>query len=464
MDESHRTNIALSLAAPTAGCLLVAWIVVGCRVPEPPVLKRESSVILYDTAKEAELRSGKPLRFGLDGMDRYIDTLAEPVAITEWSPNHCKWEVFVATNRGRLESPDDPEAANRVLDVVHYGRCEVTLPRNDVGLRMEEEEKRKNSPSPPAPLPEEPGRGETGKQKKSISASSSAVVAASAKNASAASDAASGKPVGDVESARISEVAFLEGVSEQVRRSRQQDLLVFVHGFNVSFEAAVARTAQVALKIPFNGAVVSYCWPTQCGVFNYSDDEPINKASVAPFTQFLFTLRQGVPPETRIHIMVHSMGNRIVMESLSKLPTPRGTKPFGHVVLCAPDVGHDDFRKWAPGVVKQAERVTLYANAGDSALIVSKSLHAEKRAGDAFVPMVVPGVDTIDCSPIEESLMGHSYYGDNRDVTTDLFMLIKEDLPPSKRQFLDKKKSADGAYWQFARHAPTIMCTWHFEE
>ena len=438
--DGHRTferYVAGRSRIVAALCLLL--LPLACRVPAPPVLKREPLVIMYDTAKEAELRSGKPLRFGLDGMDRYVETLAEPVAITEWSADHCTWEVFVATNRGRLESPGDPEAANRVLDEVHYGRCEVTLPRNDVGLRLELEEKRKKS----------------------------AVIAAasvSSKSASAASASSSVEPAGEVEAARLSESAFLDGVSDQVQRSRQKDLLVFVHGFNVSFEAAVARTAQVALKIPFNGAVVSYCWPTQCGVFNYDDDELINKASVAPFTQFLTTLREGVPPETRIHIMVHSMGNRIVMESLSNLPPLRGEKPFGHVVLCAPDVGHENFRAWAPGVVAQAERVTLYANSGDSALIVSKGLHAERRAGDAEVPLIVPGVETIDCSRIEDSLMGHSYYGDNRDVTTDLFMLLKEDLAPSKRFFLEKKKSPAGPYWQFARHAPTIMCTWHFEE
>jgi len=139
----------------------------------------------------------------------------------------------------------------------------------------------------------------------------------------------------------------------------------------------------------------------------YSDDEPINKASVEPFTQFLSTLRDGVPKKTRIHILVHSMGNRIVMESLNALPEPVDQKPFSHVVLCAPDFGRSDFIQWAPGVVAQSDRVTLYVTASDSALIVSKGLHAEKRAGDAVIPLVVEGIETIDCSRIDQSLMGH---------------------------------------------------------
>lgn len=71
------------------------------------------------------------------------------------------------------------------------------------------------------------------------------------------------------------------------------------------------------------------------------------------------------------------MGNCIVMESLNQLTEPEEYKPFANVVLCAPDVGRSDFEKWAPGVVAQSERATLYANMSDSALIASKGLHSE---------------------------------------------------------------------------------------
>ena len=435
-----QTQPVIAVRAGVALSLLLCGLLPGCRAPNVPVLTRQPLVIMYDSAEEAELRSGKPFRFGLDGMDRYVDTLAEPIAVTAWQHDKCVWDVFVATNRAVFESPEDPTAANRVLEEVHYGRCEVTLPRNDVGLKMEQEDA----------------------HRKSALLESTAVSMPASESTSSMDSSAKG--VSSMLARSLDESSFLNGVSDQIDRSRQKDLLVFVHGFNISFDSAVTRTAELALKIPFNGAIVTYCWPTQGGALKYSDDEPINKASVEPFTQFLTTLRDGVPKETRIHILVHSMGNRIVMESLNTLPEPVDQKPFSHVVLCAPDVGRSDFIQWAPGVVAQSDRVTLYVNASDSALIVSKGLHAEKRAGDAVVPLVVNGIETIDCSRIDQSLMGHSYYVDNRDVTTDLFMLLKENLPPSQRSFLERKKSSDGDYWQFAGHAPTIMCTWHFDE
>ena len=415
----------------------LAFLAIGCRPPQMPVLQNDRNVIQYDTAYEEQLRSGKPLRFGLDGMQRYVDTLAEPVAISEWSADHCQWEVFVATNRGCFESTDDPLASNRVLSQAQYGRCDVRLPRNDIGLRMYEEANRQQANGELATYSSD--------QKKSPRKSSAR------------------QPIQkEVKASQLSKAAFLDGVSQQVQQSRQKDILVFVHGFNVSFEEAIAGTAELALNIPFNGSVVSYCWPSQGGVMNYSVDEPINQASVAPFTEFVETLQQGIP-NARIHIVVHSMGNRIVMQSLSHMHSAGTSKKFGHIVLCAPDVGVEDFLNWAPGVVTVSEHVTLYANASDQALIASKGLHAESRAGDALSPLVVPGIETIDCSRIDSSLLGHSYFCENDDVTSDLFLLVKENLSPNQRPHLTKLRTANGHYWQFADHAPNVMCTWNFK-
>ena len=433
------SGVRVNFAAVTTQLLLLLLLIVsGCRPPQVPILEKVVSVIQYDTAFEEQLKSGQPLRFGLDGMERYVDSLAEPVAVTEWSADHCKWDFFVATNRGCLESTTtDPAASNRVLSQAQYGRCQVILPRNDVGLRMIEEEQRQKNRNVLVSHTE-------GQRDSSQAPLAQRPVAA------------------QVNAAPISKDSFLAGVSDQVQRSRQKDVLVFVHGFNVSFHEAVAGTAELALKMPFNGAIVSYCWPSQGGVLNYNVDEPINQASVAPFTEFLIALREGVP-DARIHILVHSMGNRIVMNSLSQLHNSGASKLFGHVVLCAPDVGIDDFRKWAPGVVQVSEQVTLYANASDSALIASKGLHAEQRAGDAHSPMIVPGIDTIDCSRIESGLLGHSYFSGNDDVASDIFLLIKDHRPASERRHLTPLRTNHGQYWQFSKPAPNLMCTWHFK-
>ncbi len=395
----------------------------GCRVPEPPVFKDHRQGIIYDTAMEAELRSGKAHTLIQTSYGEYVDTLAEPVAITDWSDKSCRWEIFVGTNRGLWDDATGTPNANRVLDHPQYGRAEVTIPRKPRDKT--------------ASLPGLPWR----------------------KNRDG------DQPATTVDSGPLSSAEFLTGVCDQLERSRQGDLLLFVHGFNVRFDEAVICAAQLALKMPFNGAVVTYAWPTQGGVFNYDEDEPINKASVAPFMEFLQTLRAGIPAQTRITILVHSMGNRIVMDALDQMPSPSGEKPISQVVLCAPDVGRKDFERWAPGVLDQSERVALYSNASDSALIVSKGKHAESRAGDAWHPVLVPGIEVVDCSRVDLTMMGHSYFGENEDVQTDLFMLIKEQRSADKRPHLERRENETGAtYWSFQHSAPAIYCTWHFDE
>ncbi|HET6422823.1 MAG TPA: hypothetical protein VFG20_04015, partial [Planctomycetaceae bacterium] len=104
--------------------MLLAW---GCRIPEVPVFHDRSQGILYDTAMEADLRSGKSPALLQTAYAAYVDTLAEPVAVTAWSEESCAWEIFVGTNRGVWDEDADP---NRVLTDARFGRATVTLPRH----------------------------------------------------------------------------------------------------------------------------------------------------------------------------------------------------------------------------------------------------------------------------------------------------------------------------------------------
>jgi esterase/lipase superfamily enzyme len=402
----------------------------GCRGARPPVTGQAVVGAVYDTALEQELRSGKAIPLVQEAWGRYVDTLSEPVAITNWRDGVSTWDVYFATNRGRMTSPEGTRAlfGNVVLDQPQYGLASVTLPKRRRGVD-----------------PVQAG------SKKSV------VPAAFRRDQNTEDQVVKFEAV-----EMLADESFLEGVADQVNRSRQKDLLVFVHGFNVDFDSAILRTAQVALDMPFNGAIVAYAWPSQGGITSYSGDEPINSASVEPFAQFLATLVHKLPEETRISIVVHSMGNRIVMQALNRAPLEGRLE---NVVLCAPDVGLADFRAWAPGVVKSAKRVTLYASENDAALIASKGLHADQRAGDADPAVVVEGVETIDCSTVDyTSFLGHSYYGANVDVLGDLFMVLKENRGAAERPHLGRESNPAGGYWVFEGRGPNNLWTWHFDE
>jgi esterase/lipase superfamily enzyme len=434
-------------------------VVSGCRAPVAPVVADKSLGIVYDTAMEDQIRSGTAPSLVASAFESYVDTLDEPVSVTRWNDSECDWLVFAATNRGRFlaDGPDD----SRVLSESSYGKCVVTIPHRRRGQEVRAAKT----------ADRESDAADSGDGLSFASAPASSGSAVSRASSVAASDAARSVTRARVTSERQTAAEFHAGVSELIDRSRLRDVMVFVHGFNVSFDDAVARAAQLGLDMPFNGAVVAYCWPSQGGIDSYEEDEAINYESIEPFMDFIQTLRLSIPSDARIHIVVHSMGNRMVLQGLRKiaLNDPKrfgvnSSRPVHNLVLCAPDVGLGDFKAWVPDVVPLCERVTLYANSSDTALIASKSLHAEPRAGDARFLPIIDGVQTIDCSRIDMSFMGHSYYGSNPDVLTDLFTILRENAEASQRPHLKRRWSRHGTYWEFARSAGTILCTWHFED
>lgn len=259
---------------------------------------------------------------------------------------------------------------------------------------------------------------------------------------------------------------FHNRLNELLETAADRDLLVFVHGFNVNFDSAVLRAAQIASDMPFNGAIVCYAWPSQGGIRNYSRDEAIVQRTATPLASFLSNLAQSVGSRTRINILVNSMGNRAVLAALSQLPqTVQQRRPFRHVVFAAPDVSAARFHTQVAAVTKMAQQVTLYACSGDTALKASRQLHRDpnrpwiriERAGDSTKPVVTAGVQTIDVSAVDTSFMGHSYYGSNKTVLTDLLYLLKRDRQPDHCPWLQPASIRSGTYWKMDKRQVAIL-------
>ena len=66
---------------------------------------------------------------------------------------------------------------------------------------------------------------------------------------------------------------FFADLRECVGRSSQKSAFVFVHGYNVSFEDAARRTAQIAYDLKFDGAPIFFSWPSQAAILQYTVDE-----------------------------------------------------------------------------------------------------------------------------------------------------------------------------------------------
>ena len=248
--------------------------------------------------------------------------------------------------------------------------------------------------------------------------------------------------------------AFFGTLKARIEESEAKSAFVFVHGFNVTFEDAARRTAQIAYDLKFDGAPIFFSWPSQGGLFKYTIDETNVMWTVPHLREFLTEIAERTGAR-RIHLVAHSMGNRALtaaLRDMSFLPEDRRPR-FSEVVLTAPDIDAEVFRRdIAPYIVQTADRVTLYASSNDTALAYSKTVHGYPRAGDSGRELLVlPGMDTVDVSEIDTSLLGHSYYGSNETVLADLIEVLHKSLPPQQRRWLRPVQVGTLEYWVFQR-------------
>ena len=242
---------------------------------------------------------------------------------------------------------------------------------------------------------------------------------------------------------------YFYAMRQLVGLSHRKQALVFIHGFNVSFESAAYRTAQLAYDLNFDGVPILYSWPSEGRLTSYPTDLNNNDWTVGHLKAFLQQVSTMSGAQT-VHLIGHSMGNRALSTALSQLADSQAPLPhFNQLALTAPDIDASIFKDLASKFRTLVDRATLYASSKDEALVASKTYQGYQRAGDTQPKVViVPGVDTIDVSMIDTNLIGHFYYGDNRSVISDLTYVL-EGLPPDRRATLQPLRVLDGTYWAF---------------
>ena len=250
---------------------------------------------------------------------------------------------------------------------------------------------------------------------------------------------------------RFSADEFFGRVSAKAAARDSAEALVFVHGYNVSFAAAARRTAQMSYDLGFTGAPIFYSWPSRGSLRGYSADETTIKWSTPHIKQFLKDVALQTEAKT-IHLIAHSMGNRGVTEALVEL-IDEGEEDviskYKQIILTAPDIDAAIFKRDVLPKIVEASQVTLYASAKDRALLASKELHSFPRAGDAGESLVVyDGLDTIDATDVTTSFLGHSYFAEATSIMSDIFYLLRDRLPASRRQSVVQVEDDRGVHFK----------------
>ncbi|WP_291272199.1 alpha/beta fold hydrolase [Geothrix sp.] len=244
---------------------------------------------------------------------------------------------------------------------------------------------------------------------------------------------------------------FLNRVKARIQaQGSSGSSFVFVHGYNVSFDDAARRTAQITFDLDYRGVPVFYSWPSQGSLQGYTTDENNVQWSEANLKKFLVDFAQKSGARD-IYLIAHSMGNRALTGALRQIfaEQPKLKGRFKEIILTAPDIDAEIFKRdIAPALAAGCERITLYVSSGDNALLASKKVHGYPRAGDtAEGIVVVPGIETVDASGLDTSFLEHSYFATAPPVLGDIRRVMQEGLRAARRG-LETRLAGGGSYWR----------------
>jgi esterase/lipase superfamily enzyme len=245
--------------------------------------------------------------------------------------------------------------------------------------------------------------------------------------------------------------AFFKELQSRTDQSKEKSCFVFIHGYNVSFEDAAKRTAQLACDLKFLGVPILYSWASAADWRKYPKDVETVDMTVDRLNTFLARLVQ-LSGARDIHLIAHSMGNRALVNALKQMKVRPNEKPFKQVVLTAPDVPREQVEPLIKAVSEKAERVTLYASNKDKALGLSRVKNDYERLGKVYgYPFVLEGMDSIDASSVKTDFWAHTVFAKTRTVLGDLAALIADGRPPDERFGLKRITSPNGVSWVILR-------------
>jgi esterase/lipase superfamily enzyme len=258
-----------------------------------------------------------------------------------------------------------------------------------------------------------------------------------------------------LENSLLSENLFFDRLAAQIDKANEHDTFVFIHGYNVSFEDSIRRSAQMAYDLNFEGAPIVYSWPSNATASSYLGDEDNVRFTVTNIIQFLRDVKEKTQAK-KIHLIAHSMGNRALTDALVALRQDSFFHEFcfNQIILAAPDIDAEIFvRDIVPKLLTSASRLTLYTSANDLALQSSRKLRGNRiaRAGQSGIRIVYcNGMDTIDASDVKADLLGHGYFASTAPLINDIYLLTKHNHPPEDRNLL-KMVAEHGVYWKFRK-------------
>ena len=220
---------------------------------------------------------------------------------------------------------------------------------------------------------------------------------------------------------RLDAIETVPQVGDLLRHATNtRDVLLYVHGFNLTFEAAALDAARLSDGIRFGGETMVFSWPSKAQLLDYGYDRESAMWSRDALEQVLAGLIAS-PASARIHLVAHSIGTMLTMEALRQIYARQpGTavERIGAVVFAAPDIDMDVFTSSVERIGPLAPRITVVTAANDRALAVSGWFAGGvKRVGVAEQAQLKQlGLHVIDASQQGWGIINHDLFLSNARI------------------------------------------------
>ena len=255
-----------------------------------------------------------------------------------------------------------------------------------------------------------------------------------------------------------------------------QNVLIFIHGYNVSWKNAAASALALQCMLNQKGdkptVVILFSWPSDGSMMPFaaykSDRSDARDSAQAvgrgflKLRDFLGKLKQKPKPgeehlqacNQSINLLCHSMGNYVLQNALGKLAGyangNRMPRIFDNIFMCAADVDDDILEKGEKmGRLHEiSHNISVYFNKGDLALSISDTTKGNPQrlghTGMARPQMTHNNIEQINCSRIVSGMVEHSYFlwsTVNADIAQSINGVAPED--DSRK----RKRIANGREW-----------------
>ena len=228
----------------------------------------------------------------------------------------------------------------------------------------------------------------------------------------------------------IDKVQLLPNGLNWPRDGQRRDVLIYVHGFNQSFQQATLDAARLADGVKFRGETIVFTWPSREKLLDYIHDRDSAMWSRDALENMLAELIRH-PAVNNIHLVAHSMGTMVSVEALRQIHARFGETAalkMGAIVLASPDIDIDVFASTVQRIGSLSNRITVLTAANDRALgIMNRLAGGIARVGTAEKERLqAMGLRVIDASQFGGSGINHDLFLSNDQVRAQVRRAIQE--------------------------------------